>query len=150
MGQLATRKRRIPMWDNARFLCVTLVVIGHGIQRLTADSDAALVLYLFIYAFHMPAFAIISGYFSKASPPTSRRMKKILTDILLPYFIMETIWSLVQFFVEGRQDFNPSKPSLDALVSARPRNLPADSALPGADALAARLGRSPSRSESAT
>jgi fucose 4-O-acetylase-like acetyltransferase len=111
MGQLATQKRRIPMWDNARFLCVTLVVIGHGIQRLTADSEAALVLYLFIYAFHIPAFAIISGYFSKASPPTSRRMKKILTDILLPYFIMETIWSLVQFFVEGRQEFNPSKPS---------------------------------------
>jgi fucose 4-O-acetylase-like acetyltransferase len=55
---------RVPFWDNARFVCVTLVVIGHGIQRLTSDSDNALVLYLFIYAFHMPAFAIISGYFS--------------------------------------------------------------------------------------
>jgi len=108
---LATPKRRVPFWDNARFVAVTLVVIGHGIQRLTADSDNALIVYLFIYAFHMPAFAMISGYFSKASPPGSRQMKKVLTDILLPYVIMELIWTSVQFLVEGQQDFNPTKPS---------------------------------------
>lgn len=102
---------RVPVWDNARFACVTLVVIGHGIQRLTADSDNALALYLFIYAFHMPAFAIISGYFSKTGPPTVRGLKKVITDILLPYFIMETIWTLVKFLVEGNADFNPSQPS---------------------------------------
>lgn len=104
-------RRRVPFWDNARFAAVTLVVIGHGIQRLTYDSDNALVAYLFIYAFHMPAFAMISGYFSKASPPGSRQMKKVLTDILLPYFIMETIWTLVQFLVEGKREFNPTQPS---------------------------------------
>ena len=104
-------KVRVPFWDNARFVCVVLVVIGHGVQRLTYDSNNALIVYLFIYAFHMPAFAMISGYFSKATPPGSRQMKKVLTDILLPYFIMETIWTLVQFFVEGKQEFNPSTPS---------------------------------------
>jgi fucose 4-O-acetylase-like acetyltransferase len=103
--------RRVPFWDNARFVSVTLVVVGHAIQRLTYDSDNALVLYLFIYAFHMPAFAIISGYFSKAGPPTARQMTTVLTDILLPYFVMETIWTLVQFVVEGKHEFNPSTPS---------------------------------------
>ncbi|MCU1440044.1 MAG: fucose 4-O-acetylase [Rhodoglobus sp.] len=107
----AIPRRRVPFWDNARFAAVTLVVIGHGIQRLTYDSDNALIVYLFIYAFHMPAFAMISGYFSKASPPSSRQMLKVLTDILLPYFIMETIWTLVQFVVEGKQEFNPTQPS---------------------------------------
>lgn len=110
-GHSATTPQRVPFWDNARFLCVTLVVIGHGIQRLTADSDNALAAYLFIYAFHMPAFAIISGYFSKSGPPNARQMKKVLTDILLPYFIMETIWTLVQFLVEGKKEFNPTTPS---------------------------------------
>jgi len=104
-------KKRVPFWDNARFVAVTLVVIGHGIQRLTSDSDNALIVYLFIYAFHMPAFAMISGYFSKASPPGSRQMKKVLTDILLPYFIMETIWTVVQYLVEGKKEFNPTQPS---------------------------------------
>lgn len=108
---VAAEKKRVPFWDNARFACIVLVVVGHGIQRLTYDSDNALVLYLFIYAFHMPAFAMISGYFSKASPPTTRQMKKVLTDILLPYFIMEAIWTLVQFLVEGKREFNPSTPS---------------------------------------
>jgi fucose 4-O-acetylase-like acetyltransferase len=106
----ASHRRQVPVGDNARFACVTLVVIGHGIQRLTGDSDAALGVYLFIYAFHMPAFAIISGYFSKASPPSSRQMKKVLTDIVLPYAIMETIWSGVQFLVEGSTSLNPTTP----------------------------------------
>ncbi len=110
-GSLQTAKPRVPFWDNARFVCVTLVVVGHAIQRLTADSNNALIVYLFIYAFHMPAFAIISGYFSKSGSPSSRQMTKVITDILLPYFIMETIWTFVQFFVEGKQEFNPSKPS---------------------------------------
>lgn len=105
------RGRRVPFWDNARFAAVTLVVIGHGIQRLTADSDPALVVYLFIYAFHMPAFAIISGYFSKADPPDTRQMQKVITDIVLPYLVMETIWTLVQFVVEGKPEFNPTNPS---------------------------------------
>ena len=107
----ASPKVRVPFWDNARFLCVVLVVVGHAIQRLTYDSNNALILYLFIYAFHMPAFALISGYFSKATPPGARQMKKVLTDILLPYFIMETIWTFVQFLVEGKREFNPSQPS---------------------------------------
>jgi fucose 4-O-acetylase-like acetyltransferase len=102
---------RIPLWDNARFACVVLVVMGHAIQRQTLDSDNALTLYLFIYAFHMPAFAIISGYFSKASPPGTRQMRRVLTDLLVPYVIFETIWSLVQFLVEGRPVFNPTEPS---------------------------------------
>lgn len=102
---------RVPLWDNARFITVTLVVVGHAIQRLTVDDNQALIVYLFIYAFHMPAFAIISGYFSKTGSPSRRQMTKVLTDILLPYLIMESIWSLVKFLVEGKRTFNPSEPS---------------------------------------
>ena len=102
---------RVPLWDNARFVCVTLVVVGHGIQRLTADSNNALSLYLFIYAFHVPAFAFISGYFSKSGAPTARQLRSVLTDILLPYFVMEIIWTLIQFLVEGKQGFNPTTAS---------------------------------------
>ena len=104
-------RRRIPFWDNARFACIVLVVMGHAIQRQTLDSANAYTVYLFIYAFHMPAFAIISGYFSKASPPGSVRMRRVLTDLVIPYVIFEAIWSLVQWLVEGRAVFNPSEPS---------------------------------------
>lgn len=107
-----TRPRtRVPFWDNARFIAVTLVVVGHSIQRLTGDSDPGFALYLLIYGFHVPAFAIISGYFSKSDPPDSRQMLKVLTDILIPYVIFETIWSVIQFLVEGGREFNPTLPS---------------------------------------
>jgi fucose 4-O-acetylase-like acetyltransferase len=102
---------RVPYWDNARFATIALVVIGHAIQRQTADSNNALALYLVIYAFHMPAFAIISGYFSRSGPPGVRQMRKVITDILVPYFIMETIWTVVKFVVEGQADVNPTEPS---------------------------------------
>lgn len=105
------QKKRVPFWDNARFACIVLVVMGHGIQRLTEDSDAALTVYLLIYAFHMPAFAIVSGYFSKSDPPGRRQMARVITDILLPYLIMESIWTLVQFGVEGELNVNPTQPS---------------------------------------
>ncbi|MDQ1569418.1 MAG: hypothetical protein QOF79_92 [Actinomycetota bacterium] len=105
----ATRKQRVPLWDNARWASITLVVIGHGIQRLT-KSDYAFDLYLFIYAFHMPAFAIISGYFSKATPPGRRQMVSLVTDILIPYVILQAIWSLVQYLAEGKTGFDPAEP----------------------------------------
>jgi len=101
---------RVPFWDNARFATIALVVMGHAIQRQTGDSNNALTLYLFIYAFHIPAFAIISGYFSKASPPSTRGMLKILTDIVIPYVIFQSIWTLVQFLVEGVKSLDFTQP----------------------------------------
>lgn len=85
-GSIVTpRGKRTPFWDNARFACIVLVVLGHATQRLTYDSDIALGLYLLIYAFHMPAFAIISGYFSKSESPNRRQMARVVTDILVPW-----------------------------------------------------------------
>ncbi len=104
-------KRRVPFWDNARFACIVLVVLGHATQRLTYDSDAALAFYLLIYAFHMPAFAIISGYFSKSDAPGSRQMARVITDILLPYVIFEALWTLTKWIVEGQANPNLTQPS---------------------------------------
>lgn len=110
-GPMRRATRRIPFWDNARFACITLVVTGHAIQRLTLDSDVSMALYLLMYAFHMPAFALISGYFSKAGALTKRQMARIITDIILPYVIFEMLWTLTRFLVEGQADPNLTKPS---------------------------------------
>ncbi|WP_091232403.1 acyltransferase family protein [Microbacterium sp. 3J1] len=104
-------RRRVPFWDNARYACIVLVVLGHAIQRLIYDSDIALASYLALYAFHMPAFAIISGYFSKSGSPTRVQMARVITDILLPYVIFELLWTLTKWLVEGQADPNLTKPS---------------------------------------
>ena len=105
------RSKRVPFWDNARFVCIVLVVLGHAIQRLTYDSDIAMSVYIALYAFHMPAFAIISGYFSKSEPPTKKQMSRVITDILLPYVIFELLWMLTKWIAEGDADPNLTKPS---------------------------------------
>ena len=110
-GSIPRARRRVPFWDNARFACIVLVVLGHGIQRLIYDSDISYAFYLSFYAFHMPAFAIISGYFSKASPPTKKQMVRVLTDILLPYLIFELLWSVTKWLVEGQASPNITQPS---------------------------------------
>ncbi|MCM3500518.1 acyltransferase family protein [Microbacterium sp. P26] len=102
---------RVPFWDNARFAAIVLVVLGHAIQRLTYDSDAAEALYLLVYAFHMPLFALVSGYFSSAAEPTRRRMARVFTDLIAPYVIFETLWTIVQFAVTGRTNLDPAQPS---------------------------------------
>jgi fucose 4-O-acetylase-like acetyltransferase len=110
-GSVPRPRRRVPYWDNARFACIVLVVLGHAIQRLTYDSDIAYALYLVIYAFHMPAFAIISGYFSKSDPPSRRQMARVITDILVPYVIFEALWWITKGLVEGDADPNLTQPS---------------------------------------
>lgn len=110
-GAVTKPRKRVPYWDNARYACIVLVVLGHAIQRLTYDSDIALALYLTIYAFHMPAFAIISGYFSKAGTPTKRQMARVITDILVPYAVFEILWSVTKWLVEGQTSPNLTQPS---------------------------------------
>lgn len=110
-GPVARKRRRVPFWDNARYACIVLVVLGHAIQRLSYDSDIAFALYLALYAFHMPAFAIISGYFSKAGSPTRTQMARVITDIILPYVIFEALWTLTKWLVEGETTPNPTQPS---------------------------------------
>ncbi|KQW08525.1 hypothetical protein ASC66_02170 [Leifsonia sp. Root4] len=91
----------MPLWDNARWIAITLMVVGHGILKLISESDAAYSTYLFIYAFHVGVFVTVSGYFAKSGTPNGRQMKRVFTDILLPYLIFETIWTVVRWVSGG-------------------------------------------------
>ncbi len=103
---LPPRVARVPFWDNARFVSIFLVVLGHAIQNLNATNSVSYVIYLTIYAFHMPAFAVISGYFSRSDEPTKDRMRRVITDLLLPYLIFETIASIIVSIAQGKPAFN--------------------------------------------
>lgn len=97
----STHKRRVPLWDNVRWVAITLMVVGHAILKLIHDSDVAYEAYLFIYAFHVPLFVAVSGYFAKTGPPGPRQMHRLLTDIVFPYLIFETIWTVGRWLLGG-------------------------------------------------
>jgi len=101
---------RTPYWDTARAVAITLVVIGHAIQPLNSHFAPSYATYLVIYAFHMPAFALLAGYFSRAEPG-KKQLGRIVTDLLVPYLIIETIWTVVRLVVTGGTTFDPASPS---------------------------------------
>ncbi|CAN5414288.1 acyltransferase family protein [soil metagenome] len=94
-------KPRTPYWDNARFVAIALVVLGHGTLKLISKSDPAYSLYLFIYLFHSPVFVAVSGYFAKAGPPKLSDIKKLLSMVVVPYLIFETVWSGIHWAMSG-------------------------------------------------
>jgi fucose 4-O-acetylase-like acetyltransferase len=92
---------RTPYWDNARFAAIVLVIVGHATLKLISASDVAYSLYLFVYVFQVPAFVLISGYFAKATPPGVPQLKRLFTDIVVPYLIFETLWSGIHWAIGG-------------------------------------------------
>jgi fucose 4-O-acetylase-like acetyltransferase len=118
-GTSPTTLARVPLWDNARWIAITLMVVGHAVLKLTAESDAAYTVYLFIYAFHIPLFVAVSGFFAKSGPPGMRQLQRLLTDIVFPYFIFETIWTLVHWLLGGtfRLDYSTASWTLWFLIA---------------------------------
>ncbi|GAB3123461.1 acyltransferase family protein [Glaciibacter psychrotolerans] len=110
-GTPTAHKRRVPLWDNARWVAITLMVIGHAILKLISESDVSYSVYLFIYAFHVPIFVAVSGYFAKSGAPGTRHLHRLLTDIVFPYLIFETIWTLVRGLTGHRLWFDYSTAS---------------------------------------
>jgi len=100
---------RTPLWDNARFLIIALVVVGHGVQRQSYDSDLAYGIYLVIYSFHMPLMLLLAGWFSR-EVLDGDRLKRIVGDLVVPYVIFQTIWSVLQWLVSGNRPFDYAQP----------------------------------------
>lgn len=87
-------RQRDPFFDNAKYLAIVLVACGHFWEPLKGASRATEALYLVVYAFHMPAFILISGYFSRTFDLRPDRLKRLVTGVLVPYVVFETAYSL--------------------------------------------------------
>ncbi|MFH8404984.1 acyltransferase family protein [Streptomyces sp. NPDC018019] len=85
---------RDAFFDNAKYLAIVLVAMGHSWEPLTGQSRAAGALYMTVYAFHMPAFIIISGYFSRSSDLRPDRLRRLITGVVVPYVVFETAYTL--------------------------------------------------------
>ncbi|MBO2448461.1 acyltransferase family protein [Actinomadura barringtoniae] len=87
------RKPRDPFFDNAKYLAILLVVIGHSLANLQSVPMAA-GLYLFIYMFHMPLFIVITGYFSRNWSFSPGKARKLITNVGVPYVVFEFAYSI--------------------------------------------------------
>ncbi len=70
----ARKKVRLPYFDNAKYLLITLVVVGHILKFGASDQFAeAKALAVWIYSFHMPAFIFLAGLFLSRERMTAKR-----------------------------------------------------------------------------
>ena len=100
---------RIFLYDNAKFLAILLVVIGHDIDIITEQSAEPYftnALFTAIYGVHMPLFIFISGLFTK---PMNRETKfptyKVLSFFLIAIVLRIAI-SLERLFLRGRAGYS--------------------------------------------
>jgi len=97
-------KERDAFFDNARFFLILLVVFGHLISPIKGDSALLTGLYKFIYFFHMPAFILISGYFSKGFDKPGY-LKKVFMKTVIPYAIFQLIYCFFYYWTGYENDF---------------------------------------------
>ncbi|MFG2228185.1 acyltransferase family protein [Streptomyces sp. NPDC048644] len=95
---------RDAFFDNAKYLAIVLVAMGHAWEPLTDGSRAAEALYMAVYAFHMPAFIIISGYFSRSFDMRKDRLQRLITGVAVPYILFEVAYTFFKRWADDTPD----------------------------------------------
>ncbi len=120
-------KQRDASVCNLKLMLIYLVVFGHLIRPCIDGSGAAYGLYHFIYSFHMPAFAFISGVYMKNAAICLKSAKTSFfryliaqicfavifrgdIDIFLPYWHIWYLLSLSCWCIVGAGCNHLSKP----------------------------------------
>jgi fucose 4-O-acetylase-like acetyltransferase len=80
--------------DNAKGLLIILVVMGHLVWPVPGGDRAADTLYFFVYLFHMPMFALVSGYLSRAEAGRAAMVRNARL-LLAPYVVFFALHALV-------------------------------------------------------
>ncbi|RBP48530.1 acyltransferase family protein [Arenicella xantha] len=87
--------------DNFKFYLISLVVVGHAIEPLIDKFEWLKSVYVFIYLFHMPMFAYVSGVLT-ASKIDSSLFRKIVGNLVIPYVCLEIVYSLFDYYAFSR------------------------------------------------
>ncbi|MET9830338.1 acyltransferase family protein [Streptomyces sp. NPDC006385] len=97
---------RVSFFDNAKYLGIVLVAAGHAWEPLREGSRAVTALYMLVYAFHMPLFIVLCGYFSRGWEASPARVGRLVRHVVVPYVVFEVAYTL---FVRWAGD-DPDRP----------------------------------------
>ncbi|MFD5659351.1 acyltransferase family protein [Streptomyces hirsutus] len=103
-GETRSAKPRDALFDNAKYLAIVLVAVGHAWEPLRSESRTVTALYTLVYAFHMPAFIIISGYFSRSFDWSPGKIKRLITGVAVPYIVFEVAYTFFTRWSDNEPD----------------------------------------------
>lgn len=107
-------RQRDYLFDNLKAVMLFLVAVGHILDPFIVNQDS-LYRYVmqYIYLFHMPVFAFVTGYFSKN---TDKARASAVQKVLLPYVFWQLLYiAMALLFMKlGLATYNTDvfKPSL--------------------------------------
>lgn len=93
-------KDRDYYFDNLKGFLILSVIIGNSLELGKASSDSTHFFILFLYVFHMPLFAFVTGYFSKRS---RRSTKEKVIDTVKLYIYTQVAYTFFNFFILGNE-----------------------------------------------
>ncbi|MFC8089748.1 acyltransferase family protein [Streptomyces sp. NPDC057301] len=100
----APSNQRDAFFDNAKYAAIVLVAVGHAWEPLRDGSRTVSALYMLVYAFHMPAFIVISGYFSRSFDGRPQQLRRLVTGLVVPYVVFETAYTLFTRWTDQEPD----------------------------------------------
>ena len=80
------------MMDNVKALLLFLVAFGHTLDVYKGSGGVELYIMKYIYLFHMPLFAFITGYFTKNF---ERARETAVEKCLMPYLIFQGLYVIM-------------------------------------------------------
>lgn len=103
---------RDPFFDNAKFLLIVLVALGHSWEQIVYGTHALQAVHTVVYTFHMPAFILLCGYFSQRFTGRPDQVRRLIEGVLIPYLLFELAYSATNSAVRGEPYvFTPTEPT---------------------------------------
>jgi fucose 4-O-acetylase-like acetyltransferase len=90
---------RISYFDNAKYVLILLVVLGHALEPFK-NEYYYITVYTFIYSFHNFMFCLISGYLTKTNR-SSTAFNKNISNLLIPFLVFQIIYTLPVEILRG-------------------------------------------------
>lgn len=107
ISERAAKPERVAKWDNVRVILILCVVTGHILRPYTETSALANGLSYFIYLFHMPAFVLVSGMFSKRAI-REKRYERVFTFLIL-YLLIKCGGYFIELAIYGSRKLSFSR-----------------------------------------
>ncbi|MGI5352745.1 acyltransferase family protein [Streptomyces sp. CA-250714] len=103
---------RDPFLDNARFLLVVLVVLGHNWTPVADAMRGVEAASLLVYSFHLPALALLCGHLSRSFTARPDQIRRLLTHVLVPYLVFEAAYAGMEtLFWDRPFTVTPTRPA---------------------------------------
>ena len=89
---LSPGQPRDHLFDNIKALMLFLVPLGHTLDVFIANGNVEEILMKYIYLFHMPIFAFVTGYFTKN---LDKARENAVKKCLIPYLVFQGLYILM-------------------------------------------------------